>query len=84
VRESARWKSPRTGAEYPARWEVEIPGHGIAVRVVPAFAAQENVASRAGLHYWEGAVRVEDRGGAVAGEGYVELTGYGEKNRPPL
>jgi predicted secreted hydrolase len=84
VRTTSRWKSPRTGAEYPAGWEVEVPSRGVRVRVAPAFADQENVSRLAGLHYWEGAVTVTAPDGRASGEGYVELTGYGEKNRPPL
>ena len=34
---------------------------------------QENVSSRTGIHYWEGAVRVK---GSGVGRGFVELTGY--------
>jgi hypothetical protein len=29
-------------------------------------------------------VRVSDADGRGTGEGYVELTGYGEGNRPPI
>ena len=33
-----------------------------------------------GTRYWEGAVRIAGRAGArpIAGQGYVELVGYGE------
>jgi len=82
ARATGRWKSPATGAEYPASWEVEVRGERF--RVEPAFAAQENVSRLAGLHYWEGAVRILRPDGAPAGQGYVELTGYGARNRPPL
>ena len=37
-----------------------------------------------GMTYWEGAVTVHGPDGLRAGEGYVELTGYGENNRPPI
>ncbi len=85
LRAVSTWKSLGTGAVYPSRWRIEIPSEGIALDVVPRFAAQEDVSRRsAGLHYWEGAVEVEDAGGKEAGEGYVELTGYGEGSRPPL
>ena len=46
--------------------------------------AQENVArSSGGIAYYEGAVEVRVDG-RRAGLGYVELTGYGEGNRPPI
>ncbi len=84
VRATATWRSPATGATYPARWRIEVPGEGLALAVEPELADQENRAAAAGLFYWEGAVRVRDAGGRGAGEGYVELTGYGAGNRPPL
>ncbi len=69
------WRSPATGAVYPARWRVQIPGEGLDITVEPALADQELVVSYA---YWEGTVHVEGRHGdrTVAGSGYVELTGY--------
>jgi predicted secreted hydrolase len=83
IRATRRWRSPATGAEYPAAWTVEVPSAGLALRVEPEVADQENRGGSAPF-YWEGAVRVTGDGGAAAGEGYVELTGYGEGNRPPL
>jgi predicted secreted hydrolase len=85
LRATESWKSPHTGAVYPAAWILEIPGEGMKLEMVPILKDQEDVASRsAGLHYWEGAVRAIGAGGSEAGEGYVELTGYGENNRPPI
>ena len=37
-----------------------------------------------GVYYWEGAVAVPARAAVSAGRGFVELTGYGEGNRPPI
>ncbi len=74
-----RWKSPRSGAVYPVGWRLQIPAHGIDVTVIPRLNDQELVTTRStGVTYWEGAIRVEGtrRGRAVAGEGYLELTGY--------
>jgi predicted secreted hydrolase len=85
ARTTRTWRSARTGTEYPAAWTIAIPGEAIEISVEPRVAAQENVARLAGgLFYWEGAVRVRDAEGRDAGQGYVELTGYGEGNRPPL
>ena len=84
VRPTATWKSPHTGAAYPARWVVELPGEGLRLEVVPELADQENLARlTGGLFYWEGAVSVTS-GGQTVGRGYVELTGYGTKNRPGI
>ena len=77
------WTSPTTGATYPVEWTVTLPtGLGRLV-VRAAFPSQENVSSRvANLHYWEGLVRVFGPDGRQAGEGYLEMTGYGEGSRP--
>lgn len=69
------WKSPTSGARYPSRWRLVLPGEALELHVVPRVADQE---LRTAVRYWEGAVSVEgtSRGRAVDGEGYVELTGY--------
>jgi predicted secreted hydrolase len=71
------WRSPRSGGEYPARWQVNVPDHGLALEVRPLLADQELTLS---FTYWEGAVRAEGRrdGQPVSGYGYVELTGYAQ------
>ena len=80
-----RWRSERTGAEYPSRWRLASPELSLDVDVVPLLAAQENVTALVpGLFYWEGAVEVRARDGSRVGEGYVELTGYGTKARPAI
>jgi predicted secreted hydrolase len=76
VTTTERWKSPRSGAEYPSAWKLEVPAHQITLTVRPPMNEQELV-----LHpvtYWEGMVDLQgNRAGAeVRGHGYVELTGY--------
>jgi predicted secreted hydrolase len=85
LRATATWKSPETGIVYPSAWTVEIPSEKLRLKIEPDVADQENH-SRAGvgMTYWEGAVTVYGESGERAGEGYVELTGYGENNRPPI
>ncbi len=84
ARPIATWNSPHTGSVYPTRWIITIPREGLELEIVPLLPDQENVARRsANFAYWEGAVRVLSRG-AAAGEGYMELTGYGKNSRPPL
>lgn len=70
-----RWKSPRSGAEYPSRWRLRSPSEGLDVEVRPLLPDQELDVS---FLYWEGAVGISGtRSGApVVGRGYVELTGY--------
>ncbi len=74
------WRSPRSGAEYPARWHIVVPAAGVDLEVVPLLDDQELQAS---VRYWEGAVSAEGRsqGRKVEGRGYVELTGYGPSQR---
>jgi predicted secreted hydrolase len=77
------WTSPGSGTRYPAAWHLEVPdggdGRGGAWDLVvhPLLADQELPLS---LRYWEGAAAVQGSHGgrAVAGRGYVELTGYGD------
>lgn len=73
----ARWKSPRTNAEYPVatilrtgdtRWQVN-----------PLQQDQElDSRQTTGAIYWEGAVTIR-RDGVPAGRGYLEMTGYAER-----
>jgi predicted secreted hydrolase len=78
----ARWKSPRTGANYPMKWKVSLPGDDVELEITPAFAEQELVTQRSTrVTYWEGAVSVRGsfKKKPVAGQGYVEMTGYAGK-----
>jgi predicted secreted hydrolase len=65
-----KWKSPRTGVEYPVSMEVN------GLRLEPLMDDQE-LDSRAstGTIYWEGAVTAY-KGNSALGRGYLELTGY--------
>ena len=79
VKVTARWTSPTTGAEYPAGWAIELPGQDLSVRLTPTVAEQElDTRATTGVIYWEGSQRVDAtrNGMPLAGEAYVELTGY--------
>jgi predicted secreted hydrolase len=83
VTSDRRWKSPRSGAEYPARWRIQVrakPGvPALDFQCEPRLADQELLTTGStGITYWEGAVIVRGArdGAPVAGRGYVELTGY--------
>ena len=65
-----RWKSPRSGAVYPAKWRLRIPSADLDLTIEPLLADQELDVS---FRYWEGAVRIA---GSFRGRGYVEMTGY--------
>lgn len=76
---TARWRSPDTGAEYPAGWHIAVPGESLVMDLSPTVAAQElDTRATTGVIYWEGSQRVvaTREGSPVGGEGYVELTGY--------
>ncbi|WP_088893932.1 lipocalin-like domain-containing protein [Leptolyngbya ohadii] len=73
------WKSNRSKASYPAKWQIEIPKLNLSLQAKSMLADQELNTSTA--TYWEGAVSFE---GEVAdrplhGKGYVELTGYADR-----
>jgi len=74
-----RWRSPRTGIEFPVAFDVRAGDLRFALD--PLFADQELDARGAiGVVYWEGAVRASVDGRAI-GRGYLELTGYGDALR---
>jgi predicted secreted hydrolase len=68
-----RWRSPRTGADYPVEriLSLDLAGGPRRWRLTPLFDDQELDSRFAGGPvYWEGAVSTE------GGRGYLELTGY--------
>jgi len=82
VAATGRWRSPATGAAYPMGWRLVVPSAGLDLTVEPEVREAENrSALLPGLSYWEGPVLVR-QGGRAAGQGYVELTGYGEGRLP--
>ena len=69
-----RWRSPRTGAEYPVAMRVQAGG--LEIDLDPLMDDQElDARASTGTVYWEGAVRAS-RAGQEIGRGYLELTGY--------
>ncbi len=70
------WTSAKTGARYPIGWELAVPSLGLRLEVSTPLPAQELALE--GIAYWEGAVdaRGTRDGRAIAGQGYLELTGY--------
>ncbi len=69
---SDNWRSPHSGALYPAGWDIEIKGdEGFRIQVMPLQADQELHGGE--IVYWEGAVEIS---GDKSGYGYAELTGY--------
>ncbi len=76
-----RWQSPHSGASYPSRWRLRLPAEKLELEIRPLLADQEIQGT---VRYWEGAVRVRGKstGKNISGHGYVELTGYEEKEVP--
>jgi len=74
-----KWKSRKSGATYPAKWMVKVPGHRIELILVPTVKDQELITRESTrVTYWEGSVKVDGRCGndPAKGVGYAELTGY--------
>jgi predicted secreted hydrolase len=73
------WTSPATQAKYPIQWQVQIPKLGISLQATALMPNQE--LNTATAKYWEGAVKYQGKQGeqAIAGRGYVELTGYADR-----
>ena len=69
------WQSPASKATYPVEWHIDTPAGRFEVRAL--LDAQE-LDSRAstGAFYWEGLSELRTDQGAVAGRGYLEMTGY--------
>ncbi len=73
-----RWRSPRTGIEYPVEWRVRVGDRTIRLR--PLMDDQESdTRASTGIIYWEGAVTAFDEQDRAIGRGYLELTGYGRR-----
>ena len=79
VTATGSWTSPATGATYPAGWTIDIPSQQLTVELTPTVANQElDTRATTGVIYWEGSqhVTASRSGQPLAGEAYVELTGY--------
>lgn len=70
------WTNSR-GISYPVRWRVEVPGESLTLELDAYVLDQELDHS---VRYWEGAMSVHGMRAnqPVAGNGYLEMTGYGE------
>ena len=76
-----QWTSPSTGATYPSGWTLEVGSLGLELELDPVALDQEIQGGLpVGSAYWEGKVRVSgsQNGRPVAGDAYVELSGYAD------
>ncbi|MCP9900093.1 hypothetical protein KBZ12_07125 [Cyanobium sp. Cruz CV13-4-11] len=73
------WRSPHSGARYPAAWTLTIPRLDLELVITPQMADQE--LSTASATYWEGALGYRGHRGeqSLLGRGYGELTGYADR-----
>jgi predicted secreted hydrolase len=80
LRTLGEWRSPHSGALYPASWLLEVMPLDLHIKIIPNMADQEmQTPGSTHITYWEGSVRAEGSGAhgrALRGEGYAELTGY--------
>ena len=86
VTPTGHWRSPRTGVDYPSGGSSSCPSEGLRIELAPSVLDQElDTRPSTGVIYWEGSqvVTASRRGQPVAGEGYVELTGYGRNDTAP-
>jgi len=75
------WKSSKSGAIYPSKWRVKVPGYRIELTISPTVNDQELITKESTrVIYWEGSVKVDGKyeGDPIKGMGYAELTGYAE------
>lgn len=82
------WTSPTTGITYPSTWRVRIAAKGdvpaMDLTYTPVIPnAELDTRKSTSVVYWEGDCTIAGTkgGGAIAGSGYVELTGY-DKAKP--
>ncbi len=74
ITSTSTWKSPHSGAVYPAGWNISVnlgTGAPLDLTLTPQIPDQELDGS--GISYWVGSVKIS---GDATGYGYAELTGY--------
>ena len=79
----ATYSSAKTGAKYPTAWSIAVPVLKLQIDITTPLQSQELI-SRFGPSYWEGAIDVtgSHNNNAVRGMGYLEMTGYAERKGP--
>jgi predicted secreted hydrolase len=72
---TAWWRSPHSGARYPIAWTLHSQSLNLRLEIAARHPGQE---LRTRVRYWEGSIeaRGSHQGRSVAGEGFLELTGY--------
>ncbi|MCE9626281.1 MAG: carotenoid 1,2-hydratase, partial [Deltaproteobacteria bacterium] len=78
---SQKWKSSRSGGEYPLAWQVKVPTFAVDLEVKANFPDQElDTRASTQVIYWEGSVTVQGRLDNLETKslGYLEMTGYAQ------
>jgi predicted secreted hydrolase len=81
------WKSPKSGASYSVHWKISIAKLGIELEARTPLPSQELAGdSHVAPTYWEGAIVLTGKrfGAAIAGSGYLEMTGYAKDADAPI
>lgn len=78
LKETRRWQSPRSLAEYPIGWEISVPDLELELTFSPTVEAQEIPVLHLMGTIWQGAGSVSGtrRGKPVAGPARLELQGF--------
>jgi predicted secreted hydrolase len=80
VSKLGQWTSEKTGITWPSGWRATVRDLELDLQIMPVIRDQElDTRQSTSLVYWEGAQTVSGTrtGRPVAGQGYVELVGYG-------
>ena len=86
IEATARWTSPRSGAEYPSEWKLSVRKMALDLNVTVVIEDQElDTRGTTMIVYWEGACRAGGTaaGNEVTGRAYVELVGYDRSHDQP-
>jgi predicted secreted hydrolase len=84
VTPTGEWTSPATGTTWPQGWQLEVDSAELRLDVAPTMPDQElDTRFTTGIIYWEGqsVVAGTKAGRPIAGNAYVELTGYAPVER---
>ncbi len=74
-----RWNIVGTGASYPLRWRIEVPGLGLWLDAEAQVPDQEfTTLGTHGTTFWRGSVGAQGARGRteIIGAGFLEMTGY--------
>ena len=76
------WVSDVTGAAYPTRWRVRVPGERLDFDLIPSVVTSEFRSAGLGVVYWEAGADAISIEGRRIGQGFIELTGRAGQSVP--